>query len=308
MEWRVHAGGKVISALLTIALALGDGRENAAADAVFVGRTPCGAEARRFLGIPSQAPCEFMAWNLALSTDGTSRVKLGVVYGVGVPNEPGFARGGTAAQLAGSWSSKREAGATTGSVYQLTIDGRRMEFRTLDDNLLHPMNSGGTLMVGTSGWSYTLTAESPSTVPHQRPALEPVPGALPLLAGVFEGRTPCAALAARLAIGHEQGCVKLKWRLTLHQDPVTRAPTGYVLEGTAFRQATRTGRWSVVRSKLDPARLIYRLDANGPGAFLSFLRADEDVLLFMADDGSLLPGDSYFSYTLNRKATADPQR
>lgn len=52
MEWRVQAGGKVITALLMVALAFGDGRDRAVADAVFVGRTPCGAEARRFLGLP----------------------------------------------------------------------------------------------------------------------------------------------------------------------------------------------------------------------------------------------------------------
>ena len=92
----------------------------------------------------------------------------------------------------------------------------------------------------------------------------------------------------------------MKWRLTLHQDPVTRAPTRYVLQGTAFRQAARTGRWSVVRSKADPTRLIYRLDTDGPATFLSFVKADENILLFMEDDGRLLPGDSYFSYTLNR--------
>jgi hypothetical protein len=290
----------LISTLLAIALTFGNAHDRAAADAVFVGRTPCGPEARRFLGLPAKTRCEFIAWNLALSTAGTSRVKLAAVYGVGVPNQPGFESGGTAQKLAGSWTLRNEAGATTGSVYQLTIDGRRMEFRKLGENLLHPLNSRGTLMVGNSGWSYTLTAENLSTAPNQRLSVEPVTGALPNLAGIFEGRTPCAALAPRLAIGPERGCTKLKWRLTLRQDPVTRAPTRYVLEGTAFRQAARTGKWSVVRSKVDPTRLIYRLDADGPTAFLSFVRADEHILLFMDDDGDLLPGDSYFSYTLNR--------
>lgn len=290
----------LISTLLTIALAFGGAHEAAATDAVFVGRTPCGPEARRFLGIPSTARCEFMAWNLALSSVGTSRVNLRVVYGVGVPNEPGFAGGGASAQLAGNWTLRNQTDATTDSVYQITVDGRRMDFRKLDENLLHPLNSRGTLMVGNSGWSYTLTAQKPSTVQNQALALEPVPGALPALAGVFEGRTPCAALAARLAIGPERGCTKLKWRLTLYEDPVTHAPTRYVLEGTAFRQAARTGRWTVVRSKSDPTCIVDRLDADESTAFLSFVRADEHILLFMADAGDLIPGDSYFSYTLNR--------
>ena len=190
----------LINALLTITLTSVAAPDGAVPDAVFVGRTPCGPEASRFLAIPSNVRCEFIAWNLALSTDGTSQVKVGVVYGVGVPNQPGFENGGTAEQLAGSWTMRSEAGPAAASVYQLTIDGRRMEFRKLGVNLLHPLNSRGTLMVGNAGWSYTLTAENPSTAQDQRLSLEPVAGALPALAGVFEGRTPCAALAARLPI------------------------------------------------------------------------------------------------------------
>ena len=75
-----------------------------------------------------------------------------------------------------------------------------MDFRKLGENLLHPVNSHGTLMVGTAGWSYTLSAENRSPTRGQRLSLEPVTGGLPFLAGVFEGRTPCAALAPRLAI------------------------------------------------------------------------------------------------------------
>ena len=69
----------LINALLTITLTFGDAHDRSAADAVFVGRTPCGPEARSFLAIPSNAPCQFIAWNLALSADGTSRAKVGVV-------------------------------------------------------------------------------------------------------------------------------------------------------------------------------------------------------------------------------------
>ena len=109
---------------------------------------------------------------------------------------------------------------------------------------------------------------------------------------------PSPSGAVNLSV--EQACGISGPSVWTHQDPVPRAPTRYVLEGTAFRQAAHTGRWSVVRSKVDPRRLIYRLDADGSTAFLSFARADEDILLFMDDDGNLLAGDSYFSYTLNR--------
>ena len=132
---------------------------------------------------------------------------------------------------------------------------------------------------------------------------EPVPAAFPSAAGVFEGRTPCREVAGRLnpfRIGSD--CMKLKWKLTLHQDAVTGAPTRYVLEGTAYRSAPRMGTWAVLRKRSDPGRIVYVLDPGDTQRSLSFVRADHNILLFAGEDGSPLVGDGYFSYTLNRVA------
>jgi hypothetical protein len=96
--------------------------------------------------------------------------------------------------------------------------------------------------------------------------------------------------------------MKLKWRLILYQDAVTRAPTRYILEGSPYRNAPRTGKWAVARIKNDAKALVYQLALGEPGGFLSLLKADDNILLFLNKDGDFLVGDIYFSYTLNRVA------
>ncbi len=83
---------------------------------------------------------------------------------------------------------------------------------------------------------------------------------------------------------------------------MTGAPTRYVLEGTAYRSAPRTGTWAVLREKNDAERIVYVLDPGDTQRSLSFVRADHNILLFAGEDGSPLVGDGYFSYTLNRVA------
>ena len=95
-------------------------------------------------------------------------------------------------------------------------------------------------------------------------------------------------------------CTKIKWRLTLHQDPGTRAPNGYKLEGFRYRNPPRTGTWTIRTAANDPKRVIYQLDPDQRGGFLSFLKADDNVLLFLDREGAFLIGDVYYSYTLNR--------
>ena len=94
--------------------------------------------------------------------------------------------------------------------------------------------------------------------------------------------------------------MKLKWGLTLHQDPVTGAPTRYVLEGTVYRSAPRTGKWAVMKNARYPKRAVYVLDPDDSKRSLLFVRADAYILLFAGEDGSPLVGNNYFSYTLNR--------
>jgi hypothetical protein len=96
-------------------------------------------------------------------------------------------------------------------------------------------------------------------------------------------------------------CIKIKWQLVLFQDPTTHAPTTYALGGFAWRNPPKTGKWAIVKgTKEDPHAVVYQLEPDNPQGFLSFLKADENILLFLDPDRNLLVGNSRFSYTLNR--------
>ena len=116
--------------------------------------------------------------------------------------------------------------------------------------------------------------------------------------GVFEGRTPCHALALDFTLFPTQGCEKIKWRLTLYQDPATGRPTTYWYDGT---KSERRGRWSV-----EPARgggdrqRIYYLQYGDRGARLSLLSLDDRVLLLLDRELEMLVGDPSWSFVLNR--------
>jgi hypothetical protein len=122
--------------------------------------------------------------------------------------------------------------------------------------------------------------------------------------GVFEGRTPCGAIATGFTGFPAQNCEKIKWRLTLYHDATTGNPTTYVFDGT---RATRRGRWRIERAAGPERRcLVYHLDYDGPAKVLSLLAVDQDVLLLLDHDLNVLVGDASWSYALNRMAPSAP--
>jgi hypothetical protein len=125
----------------------------------------------------------------------------------------------------------------------------------------------------------------------------------PQVHGYFEGRSPCREITSLLKVEGREACIKIKWQLLLFQDPVTHAPTTYALGGFAWRNPPKTGRWAIVKgTKADPQAVIYQLEPDQPQGFLSFLKADENILLFLDHEHKPLVGNSRFSYTLNRVA------
>ena len=119
----------------------------------------------------------------------------------------------------------------------------------------------------------------------------------PNVFGVFWGRTPCHGIAREMNLTVSDECIKRKWKVVFYQDPVTHAPTTYSLFGSGYRAVPRTGKWAMVKgSGTDPAATVYQLDKD----FLSFLKLDDNVLLFLGQDGKPLVGNIYFSYALNR--------
>jgi hypothetical protein len=123
----------------------------------------------------------------------------------------------------------------------------------------------------------------------------------PHVFGVFDGRTPCQELARQVKVATSAECIKIKWRLILYQDPATHAPTSYSLEGFVYRKPPRIGKWTILKgSKTDLNALVYQLDPDSPGGFLSFLKGDDNILFVLDRERNLMVGNIYFSYTLNR--------
>ena len=298
----LHAAfARAFSFAVLLAAALLDGdigvRAHAVGTVAFVGSTPCDLGPRQFLGIPSEAACERISWELLLTSSaggGTGKYGLQAVYGMQARNDPGFVNGGTAVRAQGTWTIRKgRAGASDADVYRLAADtaGRTLDFVRLGENLVHPLNDRGALMVGNAGWSYTLSRRPPNAERSMADAtLESVAGTQ---TAVFEGRTPCQEIVRLLNAPRGGECTKMKWRVTL-------TPNSYKLESSMQRNPPRTGTWRIRRGAPDFGTTVYDLDPQPNGAFLSFLKVDDNHLFFLDRQGGLLVGDAYYSYTLSR--------
>lgn len=262
----------------------------------FVASTPCDAAVRPFLGIAHNAQCERITWWLTLAPGSASGTfTLHALYGMTVPNTQGLVNGGTKAEFQGNW------GASNGAQLRLTIRAsqRTLQLRRLDDNLLHIEDGQGALLVGNGGWSYTLNRRHPVALTKPARNFVSLPRAGDADAGIFDGRSPCLALATQVGARVESDCAKLKWRLKLDRDSTTG--TGrFTLEGTLYRDRARTGRWSIERHATEPRTAVIRLRTPEGGRFLSFMKVDDNILLFLDESDRPLVGNTDFSFTLNR--------
>ena len=152
---------------------------------------------------------------------------------------------------------------------------------------LHPKNSK----------AQTASADN---VPTRTTSTKPLASG-PSVLGVFEGRPPCSEIARQLKIPVSAECTKLKWGLTLYQDPNSLTPTTYKLEGSLFREKPREGKWAIVKgTKSNPDAVVYQLDPDKPGDSFYLLKGDENVLFILDENRNLRVGNIDFSYTLNR--------
>ncbi|MBS1660340.1 MAG: hypothetical protein JST68_04745 [Bacteroidetes bacterium] len=120
--------------------------------AVFVGSTPCSERSRPLPGMAAEMPCEFMKWRLTLYP---KTFELHCAYGMTKPGTKDFADGGRTIDLKGEWMATETSGIP---VVRLTdvATNRVISFRKLNDDVLHLLDSGGHLMIGSAAWSYTL--------------------------------------------------------------------------------------------------------------------------------------------------------
>lgn len=119
--------------------------------------------------------------------------------------------------------------------------------------------------------------------------------------GVFDGRTPCQEIAREINLQARPECIKIKWRVALFQDSVTRAPTTFKLEGFVFRNPPREGRWTIIKGTANnPNADVIQLDADKPQQSIYLLKADDNVLLFLDNERRLMKGNEHFGYALYR--------
>jgi hypothetical protein len=277
----------------------------------FIGTTPANAAVRTMLGVPKGATVDMIEWKLTLEGD---RYRATARYGPAVANQPGLAPSDVIVERRGRVTeSTAERGGRDVTTYELEGLGTLERVSRDVLHFLKPDDHG--LMVGHSGESFSLLREGAGEAADSAPAgppsglsykISPVAEG-PTVYGVFEGRTPCRGVAAVLRIEPGGGCFKAKWRVTLFQDPSTRHPAAYLVEGSLFRDTPRQGSWRFVGGRAGTKSPAV-IELTAPGlASIRLQRADANVLFFVDENDRPLVGNERFSYVLNRRgADAKP--
>jgi len=263
----------------------------------FVGTMPCGEAVRAFV---SGESCQSVMWRLDLGVmeRGEPGWNLNAAYGSNSAASVGMMPDGL------HLSGKLEKSGTT---YRLISNaGKSISFRQVSSTLIHLLDDQNRLMPGTSAWSYTLSRADVTDDPG-RPK-QVFEGSYTLspretgntLFGIFGGRTPCTSLVRALHINLNDGCQRIKWRVTLLQNASTREPTRYKIEGSLHHPA-REGAWRIVRgTAADRDAVIYQLDGTATEGPMLLWKADDNVLFLLDERKQPLVGTVDFSYTLSR--------
>lgn len=130
---------------------------------IYVASTPCSENSKPVPGIPPGADCEFIKWNLTLYQNAADKTpatyELHCVYGLSKQGTTGFIGGGKALDMKGKWAIiKGTATDPAAIVYQLYVEktNAAISFLKLNDDVLHLLDAGKHLMIGSAAWSYTL--------------------------------------------------------------------------------------------------------------------------------------------------------
>jgi hypothetical protein len=283
---------------------------------MFEGITPCSQQTRPLPQIPEDTDCEQMIWKFTLYQDSVTGTpttyQLDAAYGMPKQNTNGLEDGGTPIIMEGNWGivNGTDTDANT-VVYQLNPEDPQMtvSFLKVDEDILHVLHSDMRLMVGNGAWSYMINRTDNRPAPQIIVAAEPPSSSSPLVVppmpegssvlGVFEGRTPCDEVVFEFTgIPPHEGCFKVKWQLTLHQDQDTGVSSTYLFRGTG---TIRTGTWTILHgTKNDADAVVYQLLPDDSQQPTSFLKADDNHLFLLDGDLNLLVGNALFSYTLSR--------
>ncbi len=286
-------------------------KEKIPSEIVFAGSTPGDEAIKSLLTIPAATKVDFIRWNLLLNdkNSDSNTFRLDIVFGEVQPNTPGFAGGGEKLSFAGQYTiSNKKNEIINGEIYHLTSNQLRSEIvmMKLNDNLFHLLTPQNQFMIGNGGWSYTLNRKEPIKSKILFSLNKTLSSTLLNDTSrqiVFDGRTPCQTFATDHEMNVSSSCFKLKWRLILNRDSISRKPTTYTIRKVVDNSPRNvTGTWTIIKgSRENTEAIIYQLHPQDSKKTISLLAGDENVIFFLANENELYTGNENFSFTLNKK-------
>jgi hypothetical protein len=265
-----------------------------------VGSTPADSLITSQLGIQSGTNIDFIRWNLLLKEPST--FALNINYGKSKPNTLGFEQGGQHRHFTGEYTISNSGKKV---ILCLTTGKLKILLLKLHDNLYHLLKENNELMIGNGGWSYTLNNKNPLILYSAIPFLitSKISAEEKSVRVIYEGRTPCKEFAAEHKMTVRDDCFKLKWRLILHRDSITFAPTTYSIRKVVDNEPKEiTGNWVIIKgTKMNPDAVLIQLDPEKPDHTISLFAADDNILYFLHKDESFFIGNEHFSFSLNKR-------
>jgi hypothetical protein len=270
---------------------------------VYAGCTPGDGEIRQMLRIPSNTVVDFIRWNLLLRGD--QQFVLDISYGQSKPNTLALKPDSIHRTIIGTYTTdlKPKTAALKETLHFSAKEGDvQFKMARVTANLFHFLTADGQWMVGNGGWSFQLNRKSPVIGDDLFIHSNLTDDTSRLM--VFEGRTPCQAIASEHPeMKRSDACFKLKWKLTLHRDPVSKQPTNYVFRKVIDNEPRQVeGSWSVRKGTgALNGTVIYTVGTENPETAMSFLVGDDNILIFLDKQMKPYPGNEHFSVALNRR-------
>jgi hypothetical protein len=268
--------------------------------------TPIDKELQATFGVTSANEYDFMKWVLKLNQENKQFI-LDLNYGESMPNTTGFINGGKKVQIKGTYTTTvGQVGNLTGKIHELkdSKTGNKFSFLQIDERIFHLLSAKRTLLVGNSGYSYTLNNNNLNTISSSSPSLTATKitdknKAIDLR---FAGRTPCEEIAKDNKLTVSDGCFKIKWSIVLNRDPQTLKPTTFSMRRINKGPDTITGNWQVLKGMTaQPNALVYQLKATNTNEIYNLLVGDDNVLFVLDQHFRLYLGNRLHSYTLNKR-------
>jgi len=287
--------------LLTISLLFSTAcsAKNQGEDFILTGSTPGDDEIKNILHIPATTLVDFIRWEVQLNNNNS--FVLNVQYGESQPNTLGFKKDGERKTLKGSFSISKSN--RFNEIYHLKGVGLKDEISIvkLNNNIFHLLSSHEQLMIGNGGWSYSLNRKD--AVKDNKMTISSLKEEDNILHRVYEGRTPCKEISSQHPeMNASPACFKIKWKLVLNRDSITKQPTTCTIRNIVDNQPRDiVGKWEILKGTAnDPSVFIYKITVSNLTDPILFLAADNNILLFLDKEKEPLVGNDDFSFTMNK--------